>query len=83
MQLDSHPAPGAPFQVPRHTLSRDYQEPIRCVRQLFSKVNTVRTDGLKTMHHFLLSGVVTAHRMHPKRVLQKSEAVLRRVRIQG
>ena len=35
------------------SLGRACQKSTRCARQLFSKVNTAPTSGLKTIHHFL------------------------------
>ena len=38
---------------PRQSLGTGCQKLICCARQLFSKVSTVPTSGLKTIHHFL------------------------------
>ena len=45
-------------RLSRQSLAKGCQKSIRCARHLFSKVNTVTCDGLKTVRHFLLSGVV-------------------------
>ena len=44
--------------VLHQSLGQGCQKSIRCARHLFSKVDTTLTSDLKTLHHFLLSGVV-------------------------
>jgi len=43
---------------PRQSLGRGCQKSIGCARQLFPRVNTAPSSGLKTIHRFLLAGVV-------------------------
>jgi hypothetical protein len=47
---------------------------MRCARLLFSKVNTALTDGLKSTHHFLLSGVVWARLERTEHHYNRGEA---------
>ena len=45
---------------PTPEVGRGYRRSICCARQSFPKVNTVPTDGLKAILHFLLGGVVVS-----------------------